>query len=133
MKSGRIFFTGLTVGLLMGVFLSPIITGSNFAGGAVAQAVNGMAAQMAPRPPAAAWPSGPEALAALFQFANWPEPAAGDSSSISVDDCLLISGDFICRMTMHLSWVETPRVVEATLRKSLHRWSVLELKEIKAT
>lgn len=133
MKSGRIFFTGLAIGLLMGVFLSPIMTSSNFAGGALAQAVNGMTAQMAPRPPAASWPSGPEALAALFQFADWPEPEARDSSSISVDDCLSIGGDFICRMTMHLSWVETPRVVEATLRKSLDRWSMLGLKEIKAT
>lgn len=133
MKSGRIFFTGLAVGLLMGVFLSPIMTSSNFAGGALAQAVNGMAVQMAPRPPAAAWPSGAEALAALFQFANWPKPEPGDSSSISVDDCLSIGNDFICRMTMHLSWVETPRVVEATLRKSLDRWSMLELKEINAT
>lgn len=133
MKSGRIFFTGLAAGLLMGVFLSPIMTSSNFAGGALAQAVNGMAAQMAPRPPAAAWPSGPEALAALFQFSDWPEPEPGDSSSISVDDCLSIGNDFICRMTMHLSWVETPRVVEATLRKSLDRWFMLGLKEINAT
>lgn len=133
MRSGRIFFTGLAVGLLMGVFLSPIMTNSNFAGGALAQAINGMAAQMAPRPPATTWPTGPEALAALFQFSDWPESQAGDSSSISVDDCLLNGGDFICRMTMHLSWVETPRIVEATLRKSLDRWSMLGLKEIKST
>tara|TARA_R110002020_G_scaffold25225_25_gene82247 strand:+ start:2093 stop:2494 length:402 start_codon:yes stop_codon:yes gene_type:complete len=132
MKSGRIFFTGLAVGLLMGVFLSPIMTNSNFAGGALAQAVNGMVAQMAPRPPATTWPTGPEALAALFELSDWPEPKAGDSSSISVDDCLSNGGDFICRMTMHLSWVEKPRVVEATLRKALDRWSMLGLKEIKA-
>ncbi|KFC70208.1 hypothetical protein FF80_00990 [Devosia sp. LC5] len=117
----------------MGVFLSPIMTSSNFAGGALAQAVNGMAAQMAPRPPAAAWPSGPEVLVALFEFSRWPAPKAGDTSSINVDNCLSIGSDMVCLLTMNLSWVETPRKVEATFRKTLDRWSMLGLKEIKPT
>ena len=131
MKSGRIFFTGLAVGLLMGVFLSPILTSSNFAGGALAQAINGMAAQSARKPPASTWPSGPEALTALFEFSKWPPPEASDTSSISVDDCLSISSDMVCLLTINLSWVETPRKIEATFRKTLDRWSMLGLNELR--
>lgn len=117
----------------MGVFLSPIMTSSNFAGGALGQAVNGMTAQMAPKPAASTWPTGPEALAALFQFSDWPDPAAGDTSSISVDDCLSLRGDMVCLLTMNLSWVDTPRNLEATFRKTLDRWSMLGLKEFKSS
>lgn len=133
MKSGRIFFTGLAVGLLMGVFLSPIMTSSNFAGGALAQAIHGMAAQSSPKPPASTWPSGPEALTAFFEFSKWPIPDARDTSSINVDACLSIGSDMVCLLTMNLSWVETPRKIEATFRKISDRWSMLGLREIKAT
>ena len=117
----------------MGVFLSPIMTSSNFAGGALGQAINGMAAQSAPKPPTSTWPSGSEALTALFEFSKWPIPDAGDTSSINVDDCLLIGSDTVCLLTMNLSWVETPRKIEATFRRILDRWSTLGLKEVKAT
>lgn len=133
MKSGRLFFTGLAVGLFMGVFLSPILTSSNFAGGAIEQALSGMAAQSVPKPPASAWPSGSDALTALFEFSKWPTPDASDTSSIRVDDCLSVGSDMVCLLNLNLSWVETPQKVEATFRKTLDRWSMLSLKEIKAT
>lgn len=133
MKSGRLFFTGLAVGLLMGVLLSPIMTSSNFGGGAIGQALNGMAAQISPKPPVATWPTGAEALTALFHYSSWPDPVAGDTSSISVDDCLSLDDEMVCRMTANLSWVDTPRNLEATFRKTLDRWSMLGLKEFKAS
>ena len=133
MKAVRVFLTGAAVGLLAGVFLSPILTRADFAGGAVGDVVNGMLANAHPKPPMATWPTGDEALEALFELSNWTADAAQANSSVIVDDCLSYGDNIACKLTIKLSWVDGPKAAEAIFQKVLERWSMLSIRDIKAT
>lgn len=122
---GLLLGTGL--GIVIGVTIAPMIgrSGNSTAPPAIERVVNGFLDRE--ERDRNDWPSGEQALTAVFENQGW-DIGAKASSTIEIMGCIEAAANIACQFELNLAWLDQPRIAEAIFEENAGKWHIIDLR-----
>ncbi|WP_114217118.1 hypothetical protein [Ochrobactrum sp. 3-3] len=126
---GRSFLLGIALGIVIGIYVSPLLDRPSLDLNDVSQAIASIGNRPERLPDASSWPTKDEAKSELFRISKWDISVHGEGSTVAVRRCIIIgNGSMACELSAHLSWLDDENLMEAVFKGAPGHWRMAAVK-----